>query len=154
MKHPAFKESILGIVMILLIVTVAESGQQAGKASLPVVIAAAVPLYPIGPHTVNIQGIVRIRISTDGRRLIDTRIEDDGGNVALARTAQENARTWQFSNHEPTSFTVTYHYILVDRLPDIESNALNSKVVLRFPTDVEVYAQHWPGTVDMPVTVK
>ena len=127
---------------------------QAPRASLPAVTAAATPIYPIGPHTVNIQGVVRVKVATDGHRVTEATVEDDGGNPALGRAAQENAKTWQFANHEPTSFIVTYRYILVSKLPDIKSAALNSKVVLRFPTDVEVYAQRWPGTVDVPAKVK
>ncbi len=143
---------LMGVVMMLAGTTVAFA--QSSKASLPVVIAAATPLYPIGPHTVNIQGSVRVKITTDGHRAAAVSIEDDGANPALARAARENAETWEFSNHNPTTFTVTYRYILVAKLDDVESNALNSKVVLRFPTAVEIYAQRWPGTVDVAPEVK
>jgi hypothetical protein len=74
----------------------------------------------------------------------DASVENDGGNPALGRAAVENAKTWQFSNHDPTVFTITYRYILVAALPDIKSAAMNPKVVLRFPTDVEIYAKRWP----------
>jgi TonB family protein len=124
------------------------------RVSLPMVIGAAVPFYPIGPRTVNIQGTVRIKVSTDGERVIDATIEDDGGNPALGRAAQENARTWQFSKHHATTFIVNYHYILVERLEDIKSNMPNAKVILGSPTDVEIYAQRWPGTVDTPFELK
>ena len=140
--------------LMLAIATVCALAQQQpqSKISLPMVIGAAVPFYPIGPRTVNIQGTVHVKISTDGRRVIDTNVED-GGNPALGKAAQENAMTWQFSKHEPTTFTVTYRYILVARLTDVKSNAANAKVVLCFPTDVEIYAQRWPGTVDVPPKV-
>lgn len=141
-------------MLAILAMPCVTTGQQAPKASLPTVVAAAVPLYPIGPRTVNIQGTVHVNVSTDGQRVIEAKVEDDGGNPALAKAAQENALTWQFSKHEPMTFTVTYRYILVARLKDIQSNAPNAKVILRFPTDVEVYAQRWPGTVDMPATLR
>lgn len=144
--------SILGAAIMLTGIPVGFA--QNSKASLPVVIAAATPLYPVGPHTANIQGSVLVKITTDGHRAATVSIEDDGGNPALARAARENAETWKFSNHNATTFTVTYRYILVAKLDDIESNALNSKVVLRFPTVVEVYAQIWPGTVDVAPDVK
>jgi hypothetical protein len=139
-------------LMLVIATACALAQQQQSKVSLPMVIGAAVPFYPIGPRTVNIQGTVHVKISTDGQRVIDTNVED-GGNPALGKAAQENAMTWQFSKHEPTTFTVTYRYILVARLKDIKSNAPNAKVVLRFPTDVEIYAQRWPGTVDVPAKV-
>jgi len=142
------------ISLILAIATGCALAQQhQSKVSLPGVIGAAVPLYPIGPHTVNIQGTVHVKISTDGQRVIDAKVEDDGGVPALGKAAQENAMTWPFSVGEPTTFMVTYRYILVAKLKGIKSNALNSKVVIRLPTDVEVYAQRWPGTVDVPFKV-
>lgn len=124
------------------------------RAALPAVIAAATPIYPIGPHTANIQGVVRIRVATDGHRVADASVEDDGKNPALGRAALENAKTWEFANHKPTGFTVTYRYVLVEKLPDIKSAVLNSKVISRFPTDLEIYAQRWPGTVNVPAQVK
>jgi hypothetical protein len=142
--------SLYPTILILVMATNALGQQhEQSKASLPMVIGAAAPLYPIGPHTVNIQGTVHVTITTDGEKVINAKAQD-GADPALSKAAQENAMTWQFSKHEPTTFTVTYRYILVQRLKDIKSNALNAKVVLRFPTDVDVYAQRWPGTVDMP----
>ncbi len=148
----SFQSVLTAVVMILAPVFFAAAQQS--KATLPMVVGAAVPFYPIGPHTVNIQGTVRVKIATDGHHVTTATVEDDGGNPALGRAAKENAMTWQFSTHSPTSFIVTYRYILVAALEDIESNAPNSKVVLRFPTTVEVYAQRWPGTVDMAPDVK
>lgn len=142
------------MIFTLLMLSVVWAQDPPSRASLPAVIAAATPIYPIGAHTANIQGVVKIRISTDGHRVIDAVVEDDGGNPALARSAQENATSWQFANHDPTRFVVTYRYILLNKLPDIKSATLNSKVVLRFPTDVEVSALRWPRTVDVPAEVK
>ena len=141
-------------LMLAITTGCALAQQSQSRVSLPSVIAAAVPLYPIGPQTVNIQGTVHVKISTDGHRVIDAKVENDGVNPALGRAAQENAMTWRFAVGEPTTFTVTYRYILVPKLKEIKSNALNAKVVLCFPTDVEVYAQRWPGTVDVPSKVK
>jgi hypothetical protein len=121
--------------------------------SLPRVRAAAVPFYPPAAHTANISGIVRVAVTTDGHRVTEVKVLDDGRNPALGRAAQENASTWVFAVHDATTFTVTYRYILEKDLPDIKSNAPNSKVVLRFPTDVEVHAVCWPGTVDRPAIV-
>jgi len=102
----------------------------------------------------NVQGLVRVRVATDGRVVTNTSVENQDANPILARAAQENAQTWKFSAGEPITFTVTYRYILVAKLKDIESNADNSKVVLRFPTDVEVFAQRWPESGDIHVRVK
>jgi hypothetical protein len=134
--------------LVLLLVTTSHSAQD-DPASLPKVTAADTPIYPVLLHTANIGGTVRLRLRTDGRRVSNVVIESDGGNPALGRAAKENASTWEFSQHEPTSFTVTYHYVLCEQLEDIKSSALNSKVVLKFPTSVEIYARRWPGAVDL-----
>jgi hypothetical protein len=34
------------------------------------------------------------------------------GPTLLATAAEDNARTWQFAVHDPTTFTVTYSYAL------------------------------------------
>ena len=77
------------LVVIFVSLTIACTvGAQQSKVSLPMVVAASVPLYPIGPHTTNIQGTVRIRVSTDGHRVVHASVETDGGNPALGKAAQ------------------------------------------------------------------
>ena len=142
MQREYLRRVLAVALMVLAIAFVAAA--QSSKADLPVVIEATVPFYPIGPHTANIQGTVRVKVTTDGHRVQMATVEDDGGHPALGRAAKENAITWRFSNHNPVTFIVTYRYMLVAKLEDIESNAPNSKVILKFPTAVEVYAQRWP----------
>lgn len=153
MRNKFLRRSVVTVTVVLVAAGVLMA-QENLKASLPVVISAATPLYPIGPHTANIQGSVRLQVKTDGHRVVEADVKDDGGNPALGRAARENVLTWQFSNHEPLSFEVSYRYVLVDKLDDIQSNAPNSKVVIRFPTSVEVYARRWPGSIDVPMELK
>ena len=68
--------------------------------------------------------------------------------MMLREPAEKNAKTWQFSIHERTTFTITYTYKIVD---DIGPYPDSPRVILRFPTEVEVDVQRWPGTHDMPV---
>jgi len=93
--------------------------------------------------------MVHLKVTTDGHRVVSTQVED--GHKLLAVPAEENVRTWQFSLHEPTTFTVTYTYKLVENW---KGDPNNPAVVLRFPTEVEVSTRRWPGTVDMPAGVK
>lgn len=72
-----------------------------------------------------------MKVTTDGTKVITAKAED--GKRLLAVAAEENARTWKFSTHEPTSFTVTYRYRL-----DVNADPNNPTVMLRFPTEVEV----------------
>jgi outer membrane biosynthesis protein TonB len=118
---------------------------QRPKVALPMVLSAQVPLYPQTARTANVQGIVHIRVETDGQRVTSAQAED--GNQLLSAPAEKNVKTWQFSLHKPTTFTVTYKYRLVD---DIEASQNNPRVLLKLPTEVEVDALRWPGTVDTP----
>lgn len=122
---------------------------QQGNLALPMVASANVPLYPPTARLANIQGVVKLRATTDGNRVIS--IEVEGGPKILADFAQENLRTWQFSAHEPTTFSITYTYKLVT---DLKPTQNNPRVILDLPTAVEVDALRWPGTVDMPSGTK
>ncbi len=122
---------------------------QESKVALPMVAGAAVPLYPPLARVARVEGVVHVKITTDGHRVIATHVED--GHKLLAAAAEENVRTWQFQVHEPTTFTVTYRYILVTNW---KGDPYNPIVVLRLPTEVEVSTRRWPGTVDMPAEVK
>jgi len=113
------------------------------------VASAQVPLYPPVARLANVEGVVHLKVTTDGHHVVSTQVED--GHRLLAALAEENVRTWQFSLHEPTTFTVTYVYKLVTKW---EGDPNNPAVILRFPTNVEVSTRRWPGTVDMPGKVK
>jgi hypothetical protein len=122
----------IGVTLSALLWAFAAIAQES-KVALPMVAGAAVPLYPPLARVTRIQGIVHVKITTDGHRVITVHVE--GGHKLLAAAAEENARTWQFATHEPTTFTVTYHYKLDAKL---KSSPNNPTVVLRLPTEVEV----------------
>jgi hypothetical protein len=100
---------------------------------------AEVPLYPPLARTANISGVVHVVVTTDGHKVIATRVQD--GVRLLSDAAEKNAKSWQFATHEPTTFTVTYVYKLVD---DLKPQRNNPRVILQLPTDIEVDAERWP----------
>jgi len=62
----------------------------------------------------------------------------------LAQAAQENVKTWQFEQHRPTTFEVTFRYRLLQSKCDAECNCDSVEkpsVLLQLPTDVEVSAK-------------
>jgi len=120
------------------LVVPAASGQES-KVALPRVAAAQVPLYPRLAHIAHIQGFVHVKVSTDGHSVVATHVEY--GHKLLAAAAEENVRTWRFTTHEPTTFTVTYRFKLV---PGLEGDPENPTVVLPLPTEVEVATRPWP----------
>ena len=124
---------VLQLLLALLILTTTSPATlaQEPKGTMPMIAGAAVPMYPPLARAARVQGVIHIRVTTDGTMVAAAHAED--GNRLLAVAAEENVRTWQFSKHQPTSFTVTYRYRL-----DAHGNPNNPTVIFRFPTDVEV----------------
>jgi hypothetical protein len=125
------KNLIRQAVLMVVVVSVVAATAQESKVALPMVAGAAVPLYPPLARTARVEGVVHVKVTTDGHRVIDAHVED--GHKILATAAVDNARTWQFATHRPTTFTVTYYYKL-----DAKLEEPNQTVVLRFPTEVEI----------------
>jgi hypothetical protein len=116
------------------------------KIALPMVNFAEVPFYPPLARAGNVSGVLHVVVTTDGHRVVTAHAQ--GGHKWLRDAAEKNAMSWQFTTHEPTTFTVTYVYKLVD---DLEPQPNNPRVIIRFPTDVEVDATP-SGTRDMPIS--
>jgi hypothetical protein len=121
----------LSTLPALLVAFLAAATAQQPKAVLPMVAGGAVPLYPPLARAAKVQGVVHLKVVTDGAKVVTAQVED--GNRLLASASEENVRTWLFSKHEPTSFTVTYRYRL-----DAHADPNNPTVTLRFPTEVDV----------------
>src|SRR5690242_10965080 len=116
------------------------AGAQSRKVALPTVADAKMPLYPPLARAARVQGVVRVRVTTDGHRVLSAAAES--GPKILAAAAEDSAHSWQFAAHEPTSFLVTFTYKLVNSL---KSGPENPTVVLRLPTEVEVSMQYMPA---------
>jgi hypothetical protein len=102
--------------------------------ALPMVSAAPVPLYPPLARAVNAQGVIRVRVETDGHKVVQAHAEEQ--HKLLSTAAEDNAKNWEFTQHTPSTFTITYRYRLAD-----ECGSNNPTVTLHLPTDVEV-CQH------------
>jgi hypothetical protein len=113
--------------------------------ALPMVSHAEVPLYPPLARVSNVSGVVHVIVTTDGHVVVTAHAKE--GPKLLRDAAEKNAMSWQFTTHEPTTFTVTYVYKLVD---DLNPQLNNPRVILQLPTEVEVDAQRWPASHDMP----
>lgn len=135
-KH--FSHSIGAIIVSLTICTM--NAQQARRVALPMVASAEVPLYPPTARLANVEGVVHLKVTTDGHQVVSIQAENE--DKLLVDFAERNLRTWRFSPHEPLTFTVTYTYKLVS---DIEPIQNNPRVILNLPTKVEVDALRWPG---------
>jgi hypothetical protein len=132
-----------------LLLLVSTKGASAADA-IPAISTASVPLYPNVAQSARVQGSVRMRVTTDGRRVVrveNLSLETQKGAEpehpvpaevhqayrALAESAEQNVATWTFLPGAPTSFIVSYRYRLIDG-----ADAKNAKVIMTFPADVEV----------------
>lgn len=128
------------VLLMLGMGAIMAAGQQ--KKLLPSVLSASVPLYPRTPQMAHIEGIVRLRIVTDGSRVRS--VEVQSGQPMLAQAARENVKTWRFEPHTPTTFEATFHYKLLPSKCDPECNCDSVErpsVVLRLPTEIQVNAK-------------
>jgi hypothetical protein len=93
----------------------------------------AVPFYPPIARAAHLQGIVHVRVTTDGTRVVATYVVD--GPKLLADGAEKNVKTWEFAGDSATTFSVTYRF----RLTKSSSQGfIRETVILRLPTEIEV----------------
>ncbi len=131
------------VLLVLLVGTVRYVLAQQGLA-LPMISFAEVPLYPPMARVANVSGVVHVVVTTDGKRVVEAHAQD--GPKVLGDAAEKNVKSWQFADHGPTTFTVTYVYKLVSNLKPQKNNP---RIILQLPTEVEIDALRWPGTKDM-----
>jgi len=91
-----------------------------------VVKSGDMPFYPQLPRVAQIEGDVRLRITTDGSAVKSVTVES--GQPMLARAALDNVKSWKFHTHQPISFSTVFSYHLAKELvtyscdPDIPDN--------------------------------
>lgn len=103
---------------------------------LPIVVMMAPPTYPIVARLAHVEGVVHLRVTTDGRGVISTEQEGRTPQLLVA-VAAKNVRSWQFEPGGPTTFDVAYTYKLVSQHI---SDADSTSVTLKLPTEVEISA--------------
>jgi len=119
------------VVFLSIILGTYSSAGGRDEPVLPMVAAAAVPLYPPFARQTNTQGAIHVQVSTDGHKVTAAHAQED--LKPLSTEAEDNAKTWTFATHTPVTFTITYVYVLSERC-----RPNNPTVTLRLPTEVEV----------------
>jgi hypothetical protein len=112
--------------------TLAQNVQQ----ELPLVVAGNMPLYPITARAARVEGVVKIRVTTDGEKV--TSLEAVSGPPLLVKFAKENILTWEFEKHKPTTFVTTFEYVIERPDQCIYSNGAS---VLNLPLEVRISAK-------------
>lgn len=109
---------------------------QSGRQELPLVIAGKMPLYPTMARLARIQGVVKIKVKTDGEKV--SSLDAESGPPMLVRFAKENILTWEFVKHKPTTFVTTFEYVIEG--PD-QCIYTNGTSVLNLPLEVRISAK-------------
>lgn len=121
------------VLMILCGMLPLASLAQKVEQELPVVIAGKMPLYPIVARAARVQGVVKIRVTTDGKKV--SAVDAECGPLMLVRAAKENILTWEFLKHRPTTFLTTFKYVIVGPDQCIYSNGAS---ILNLPREVDI----------------
>ena len=110
-------------------------GQKA-EARLPLVNAGEMPLYPLIARAARVQGVVKIKVTTNGKDV--TSVDAVSGPPMLVRFAEENIRTWKFSERKPATFVATFEYV-IEKLA--QCGYTNDEVILKLPLEVHISAK-------------
>lgn len=102
---------------------------------LPIVISASMPFYPDMARRARVEGIVRLRVTTDGARVEEVVVI--GGPPLLTESARRNVETWEFGDGRARELEVTFHYVLESE----SSHRAGGSVTIDFPYMVEVRAK-------------
>ena len=107
-------------------------GQKEGQEA-PVVIAAKMPLYPIMARAARIQGVVKMKVTTDGKKV--AAVDKLSGPPMLVKFAHENILTWEFLEHKPTTFVTTFEYVIEGPDACMYTNGMS---VLNLPMEIHL----------------
>lgn len=137
-----------GVVLVIFCgMSTSVAFAQHAETKLPLLIAGELPLYPLMARAARIQGIVTIRVTTDGKNV--TSIDHERGPTMLVKYARENVLTWKFADQKPTTFTTTFHYIIEE---PASCEYTNGTTVLNLPQEARITVRELM-TCD-PVTTK
>jgi hypothetical protein len=113
---------------------------QETQAPLPKVVSASAPFYPRVAPSARIEGVVRLKVSTDGKHVVT--FDTESGPPLLVQAAKENVKTWEFAQHKPASFEIRFDYKLSrpSSCYSVWSDDYQESVLLRLPSRVELSA--------------
>lgn len=109
---------------------------QKASQELPLVTAGKLPLYPIMARAARVQGVVKIKVTTDGKKVVS--IDVESGPPMLVKFAKENILTWEFSAHKPTTFVTMFDYVIEE---PAQCGYSNDALVLKLPLEVGISAK-------------
>jgi hypothetical protein len=117
------------MLSVLLVVVPSALAQESTEA-LPKVVQHSEPIYPPLARQARIQGEVSVKVTTDGESVREAVAQT--GHPLLRMAAEDNAKSWKFASHTPSTFDVTFRYKLMENSIEVE--------FLKSPTIVEILA--------------
>jgi hypothetical protein len=112
---------------------VSSSAAQGAEQKIPLLIAGELPLYPPIARAARVQGIVKVKVTTDGKNV--SLISEESGPQMLVKSAKEKILTWKFVDHKPTTFMVTFHYSIEE---PYQCGYGNGAMVLHLPREARI----------------
>lgn len=109
---------------------------QASEQEAPLVISGKMPFYPLVALHARIEGVVKIKVTTDGRKVISLDVES--GPPMLVAAAKESILSWEFVKHTPMTFLTKFTYAIEG--PD-QCMFSNGTTVLNLPLDIRISAK-------------
>ena len=101
-----------GRLLLLLIVCLSSLVFAQRPDQMPQVTRWDVPYYPPLARAAKVEGVVRIKVTTDGQAV--QKVETLEGHALLAEATIKNVKSWRFATAAPTTFTATYTFKLAN----------------------------------------
>lgn len=128
--------NLVGVALMMLSGMLSPAAAQKAGQDLPLVVAGEMPLYPIMARAARVQGVVKIKVTTDGKKV--AAVDAESGPPMLVKFAKENILTWKFSGHKPTKFVTTFEYVIEG---PAQCDYSNNAVALKLPLEVRISAK-------------
>jgi hypothetical protein len=114
------------LMLLVLHAAVPSAVAQESAETLPKVVQHSEPVYPPLARQTRIEGDVSVKVTTDGQSVREAVAQT--GHPLLRRAAEDNAKTWKFVSHNPSTFNVTFRYKLMDSGIEVEFLKLSAVV--------------------------
>ncbi len=126
------------LMLSVLLVVVPSTLAQESAETLPKVMQHSEPIYPPLARQTRIQGEVSVKVTTDGESVREAVAQT--GHPLLRKAAEDNAKTWKFVSHTPSTFNVTFRYKLMESSVEVEFLKLAAIVeILASPPEMSIY---------------
>jgi hypothetical protein len=98
----------LMIGLLLAIPSLGQTPTVAAAPAVPILLEAALPMYPPIWRAAHLSGKVIVRVTVKSGRVVETSVQSGEPHLQVSTTS--NLKTWRFDDQVSGKFTVTYTY--------------------------------------------